>query len=62
VGTGIDYVTETHESQGDVDIFIDGLLKKSGQFMLLDKLNGRQRSLLNTDVADFDKNPSAQAM
>ncbi|TCC57791.1 glycoside hydrolase family 27 protein [Kribbella pittospori] len=97
VGTGVDYVTETHESQGDVEIYIDGALKatvdthrdpadgrgaqqvvysisdlpngthtirgvkKSGQFMLLDKLNVRQESLLNPDTAAFDKNPSAQA-
>ncbi|MEV0797481.1 X2-like carbohydrate binding domain-containing protein [Kribbella sp. NPDC050281] len=97
VGTGVDYVTETHESQGEVEIYIDGALKatvdthrdpadgrgaqqvvysisdlpngthtirgvkKSGQFMLLDKLNVRQESLLNPDTAAFDKNPSAQA-
>jgi alpha-galactosidase len=97
VGTGVDYVTETHESQGEVEIYIDGALKatvdthrdpadgrgaqqvvysisdlpngthtirgvkKSGQFMLLDKLNVRQQSLLNPDTAAFDKNPSAQA-
>ena len=97
VGTGVDYVTETHESQGDVDIYIDGEfkktvstyrdpadgrgvqqvvysvsdlpsgshtirgVKKSGQFMLVDKLTVRQISLLNPDTAAFDKNPSAQA-
>ncbi len=97
VGTGVDYVTETHESQGDVDIYLDGELKKtvsthrdpadgrgaqqvvysisdlpsgshtirgvkkSGQYMLVDKLNIRQISLLNPDTAAFDKNPSAQA-
>jgi hypothetical protein len=95
VGTGVDYVTETHESQGDVDIYIDGELKKtvsahqdegrgaqqvlysisdlpsgshtirgvkkSGQYLLLDKLNIRQESLLNPDTAAFDKSPSAQA-
>jgi hypothetical protein len=95
VGTGVDYVTETHNSQGDVDIYVDGQfkqtvstyqadgrgaqqvvysisdlpngthtirgVKKSGQFMLLDKLNVRQQSLLNPDTATFDKNPSAQA-
>jgi hypothetical protein len=93
VGTGVDYVTETHNSQGDVDIYIDGqfkqtvstfreegrgaqqvvysisdlpngthtirAVKKSGQFMLLDKLNIRQESLLNPGTASFDK--SAQA-
>ena len=36
-------------------------VKKSGQFMLLDKLDVRQESLLNPDTAAFDKNPSAQA-
>ncbi|MEJ1109504.1 MULTISPECIES: X2-like carbohydrate binding domain-containing protein [unclassified Kribbella] len=93
VGTGVDYVTETHNSQGDVDIYIDGQLKqtvstyredgrgaqqvvysisdlpngshtirgvkKSGQFMLLDKLNVRQQSLLNPDSATFDKTAPA---
>lgn len=97
VGTGVDYVTETHESQGNVDIYIDGEfkktvdthrdpadgrgaqqvvysisdlpngthtirgVKKSGSYMLLDKLNVRQISLLNPDTATFDKSPSAQA-
>ncbi|TDD23760.1 glycoside hydrolase family 27 protein [Kribbella turkmenica] len=93
VGTGVDYVTETHNSQGDVDIYVDGQLKetvstyredgrgaqqvvysisdlpngthtirgvkKSGQFMLLDKLNVRQESLLNPDTASFDKSAPA---
>ncbi|MGW1342937.1 X2-like carbohydrate binding domain-containing protein [Kribbella sp. NPDC002412] len=93
VGTGVDYVTEKHNSQGDVEIYIDGQLKetvstyqadgrgaqqvvysisdlpngthtirgvkKSGQFMLLDKLNVRQQSLLNPDTATFDKNAPA---
>ncbi|GAB2651097.1 hypothetical protein GCM10009743_28960 [Kribbella swartbergensis] len=93
VGTGVDYVTETHNSQGDVDIYIDGQfkqtvstyraegrgaqqvvysisdlpngthtirgVKKSGQFMLLDKLNVRQQSLLNPSTAGFDKNAPA---
>ncbi|MEV0288603.1 X2-like carbohydrate binding domain-containing protein [Kribbella sp. NPDC050820] len=93
VGTGVDYVTEKHNSQGDVEIYIDGQLKetvstyqadgrgaqqvvysisdlpngthtirgvkKSGQFMLLDKLNIRQQSLLNPDTATFDKNAPA---
>ncbi|GAA3104030.1 hypothetical protein GCM10010530_29900 [Kribbella aluminosa] len=34
-------------------------VKKSGQFMLLDKLNIRQESLLNPDTAAFDKNAPA---
>jgi alpha-galactosidase len=36
-------------------------VKKSGQFMLLDKLVVRQESLLNPGTATFDKQPSAQA-
>jgi hypothetical protein len=96
VGTGVDYVTETHNSQGDVDIYVDGQFKKtvstyldpaqgrgaqqvvygisdlpngnhtirgvkrSGTFMLLDKLNVRQESLLNPTKASFDKAPAAQ--
>ena len=97
VGTGVDYVTETHSSQGDVDIYVDGAfkenvstyrdpadgrgaqqvvysisdlpsgthtirgVKRSGDFMLLDKLDVRQESLLSPSSATFDKNPSAQA-
>ena len=34
-------------------------VKKSGQFMLLDKLNIRQESLLTPDAATFDKNAPA---
>ncbi|WP_350275480.1 X2-like carbohydrate binding domain-containing protein [Kribbella sp. HUAS MG21] len=34
-------------------------VKKSGQFMLLDKLNIRQESLLNPDTAAFDKSAPA---
>ena len=93
VGTGVDFVTETHNSQGDVDIYLDGELKqtvttyreegrgaqqvvysisdlpngthtirgvkKSGQFMLLDKLNVRQESLLDPGTATFDKSAPA---
>jgi alpha-galactosidase len=36
-------------------------VKKSGSFMLVDKLVVRQESLLNPGTATFDKNPSAQA-
>ena len=36
-------------------------VKKSGQFMLVDKLVVRQESLLNPGTAAFDKQPSAQA-
>ncbi|GAB2553419.1 X2-like carbohydrate binding domain-containing protein [Kribbella endophytica] len=93
VGTGVDYVTETHASQGEVDLYIDGVfkqtvntsrpegrgaqqlvysisglsngahtirgVKKSGQFMLVDKLNVRQVSLVSPDTASFSK--AAQA-
>ncbi|NOL40136.1 glycoside hydrolase family 27 protein [Kribbella sandramycini] len=93
VGNGVDFVTETHNSQGEVDIYIDGQLKqtvntyqaegrgaqqvvysisdlpngthtirgvkKSGQFMLVDKLNVRQESLLNPDAANFNKSQPA---
>jgi hypothetical protein len=94
VGTGVDYVTETDTSQGEVDIYVDGAfkktvdthsagravqqvvysisdlpngshtirgVKKSGSFMLVDKLVVRQESLLNPGTAAFDKLPSAQA-
>ncbi|WP_343965111.1 X2-like carbohydrate binding domain-containing protein [Kribbella koreensis] len=94
-GTGVDYITETHASQGDVDIYIDGIfkqtvnagqasgrgaqqvvysisgltngthtirgVKRSGQFMLVDRLDVRQPSLLTPDTAVFDKKTSAQA-
>ncbi|MFB2600287.1 X2-like carbohydrate binding domain-containing protein [Herbiconiux sp. P17] len=96
-GTGIDYVTETHESQGDVDVYLDGVfqqtvsthldpsegrgvqvavwsasglpngshtlqvVKKSGAFMLLDKLDVTLESLLSTSTAVFDKAPGAGA-
>jgi hypothetical protein len=98
VGTGIDYVTETHESQGDVEIFLDGTLvetvstwrdpadgrgvqqvvysvrdlpsgqhtlravKKSGQFMLLDKLDVVQESLLGAEEIVFDRAQPADAV
>ncbi|GAB3152010.1 hypothetical protein GCM10027058_19220 [Microbacterium neimengense] len=97
VGTGIDYVTETHESQGEVEIYLDGQLvdtvdtslpagtprgvqqavysvrdlpsaqhtlravKKSGQFMLLDKLDVVQESLLGQDEISFDRAAPADA-
>ena len=28
-GTGIDYVTEIHESQGDVDVYLDGVFQQT---------------------------------
>ncbi|MGN6426189.1 MAG: X2-like carbohydrate binding domain-containing protein [Leifsonia sp.] len=90
-GTGIDYVTELDTSQGDVDVYLDGVfqktvstgrdagqprqsqqvawsatglpdgshtlrvVKKSGGFMLLDKLDVTLSSLLDPDTAVFDK-------
>lgn len=90
-GTGIQYVTEKHESQGDVEIYLDGQLvetvstylppaegrlsqqvvysvsdlpsgshtlrvvKKSGSFMLLDKLVVTLDSLLSTTSGAFNK-------
>ena len=91
VGTGIDWVTETHESQGDAEVYLDGVLvdtvstyldpsqgrgvqqvvysardlpngshtirvvKKSGQFMLLDRLDVVQESLIDVDHVAFDR-------
>ena len=89
VGTGVDWVTETHESQGDAEVYVDGVLadtvsahqaegrgaqqvvfstrdlpngshtirvvKKSGQFMLLDRLDIVQESLLDVDHVAFDR-------
>ena len=91
VGTGIDWVTETHESQGDAEVYIDGVfagtvstyldpsqgrgvqqavfskrdlpngshtirvVKKSGQFMLLDRLDVVQESLIDVDHVAFDR-------
>ncbi|WP_220039935.1 X2-like carbohydrate binding domain-containing protein [Nonomuraea aridisoli] len=90
-GTGIDYVTETHESQGLADIYLDDafvktvdtslpagaergvqqvvysvtglpsgshtlrVVKKSGAFMLLDKLVVTLDSLLSTGSAAFNR-------
>ncbi|MFJ4224339.1 X2-like carbohydrate binding domain-containing protein [Microbacterium sp. NPDC089695] len=90
-GTGIQYVTELHESQGDVEIYLDGQLvdtvstyrapedgrlsqqvaysvsdlpsgshtfravKKSGSFMLLDKLVVTLDSQLSTTSGAFNK-------
>jgi hypothetical protein len=90
-GTGIEYVTELDQSQGSVDVYLDGqfqqtvdtsrpsgqprlaqqvvwsasglpngshtlrVVKKSGQFMLLDKLDVTLASLLDPDTAVFDK-------
>ncbi|MCM3779226.1 X2-like carbohydrate binding domain-containing protein [Microbacterium hydrocarbonoxydans] len=90
-GTGIQYVTEKHESQGDVEVYLDGQLvdtvstyldpadgrlsqqvvysvsdlpsgshtlrvvKKSGSFMLLDKLVVTLDSQLSTTSGAFNK-------
>ena len=97
VGTGIDWVTETHESQGDAEVYLDGVLvdtvstyldpsqgrgvqqvvysardlpngshtlrvvKKSGQFMLLDRLDVVQESLIDVDHVAFDRAAPADA-
>ncbi|WP_180968894.1 X2-like carbohydrate binding domain-containing protein [Microbacterium aurantiacum] len=89
VGTGIDWVTETHSSQGEAEVYLDGVLvdtvdtfqaegrgvqqvvysvrdlpngshtlrvvKKSGQFMLLDKLDVVQEGVLDIDHVAFDR-------
>ncbi|MCS5735274.1 glycoside hydrolase family 27 protein [Herbiconiux sp. CPCC 203386] len=90
-GTGIDFVTETHESQGTAEVYLDGALvqtvdahldpsagrgvqqtlysasglangshtlrivKTSGSYMLLDRLNVTVESLLSTGSATFDR-------
>jgi alpha-galactosidase len=90
-GTGIEFVTETHESQGEAEVYLDGALvqtvdahldpsagrgvqqtlysasglpdgshtlrvvKKSGSYMLLDRLNVTVESLLSTGSATFDR-------
>ncbi|MGX5772352.1 X2-like carbohydrate binding domain-containing protein [Microbacterium trichothecenolyticum] len=94
-GTGIDWVTETHESQGEAEVYLDGVLvatvdtyldpakgrgvqqvvysvrdladgghtlrvvKKSGQFMLLDRLDVVQASLVDVDGVVFDRAAAA---
>ncbi|RED63195.1 X2-like carbohydrate binding domain-containing protein [Cohnella lupini] len=93
-GTGIDYITEKHSSQGDVDIYLDnefrqtvstysdgrsvqqtvysitGLsdevhtfkaVKKSGSYMLLDKLSVSVTVGISPSTGSFDKYASAQA-
>jgi hypothetical protein len=89
VGTGIDWVTETHASQGQAEVYVDGVLvttvdtyqaegrgaqqtvfskrdlangshtirvvKKSGQFMLLDRLDVVKESLVDVDHIAFDR-------
>lgn len=88
VGTGIDYVTETHSSQGDVEVYLDGqlvdtvstyqesdrgvqqvvysvrdlpngthtlrLVHASGEYMLIDRLDVVQETLIEPSTAAFD--------
>lgn len=90
-GTGVDWVTETHESQGEAEVYLDGVLvdtvdthgdpaqgrgvqqvvysvrdlsegahtlrvvKKSGQFMLLDRIDVVRASLLDVNGVVFDR-------
>jgi hypothetical protein len=94
VGTGIDLITETDSSQGEIDVYLDGqfmatidthsasrsvqqavygirdldfgphtfkAVKKSGIFMLLDKLRVLTGQWISPVKAEFDKNPAAQA-
>lgn len=97
VGTGIDWVTETHSSQGEAEVYLDGVLvdtvdtyldpaqgrgvqqvvysvrdladgshtlrvvKKSGQFMLLDRLDVVQQSLIDVGAVVFDRAAPADA-
>ncbi|WP_164234180.1 X2-like carbohydrate binding domain-containing protein [Microbacterium hydrocarbonoxydans] len=96
VGTGIDWVTETHESQGEAEVYLDGVLvdtvdtfqaegrgaqqvvysvrdlpngthtlrvvKKTGQFMLLDRLDVVQEGVLDIDHVAFDRAAPADAV
>ncbi|MDQ0573819.1 alpha-galactosidase [Agromyces albus] len=96
VGTGIDWVTETHSSQGEAEVYLDGVLvdtvdtyqaegrgvqqvvfsardlpngthtlrvvKKSGQFMLLDKLDVVEEGVIDVDHVAFDRANPADAM
>ncbi|GAB2608289.1 X2-like carbohydrate binding domain-containing protein [Pseudactinotalea suaedae] len=89
VGTGIDYVTETHSSQGDVEVYLDGqlvetvstyqesgrgaqqvvysvrdlpsgthtlrLVHATGQYMLIDRLDVVQETLIEPSTAAFDR-------
>lgn len=93
-GTGIEVITEMDNSQGFMDVYLDGVLqqsisttsdvrlghqlvykatglslgshtikvvKKSGGFMLLDRLNIELGDVIGPDAASFDKQASAQA-
>ncbi|MFC5402028.1 X2-like carbohydrate binding domain-containing protein [Cohnella soli] len=91
-GTGIELITEKDDSQGDIDVYVDGVLKqtigtyrngrqtqqlvykaagltsgahtlkvvkKSGSYMLLDRLNVRIADAIVPDSASFDKSARA---
>ena len=96
-GTGISFVSETHESQGEAEVYLDGQLvqtvdahldpsegrgiqqvlysasdlpngshtlrvvKKSGSYLLLDKLDVTVESLLGQSTATFDKAAATDA-
>ena len=93
-GTGIEFITEMDSSQGDVDVYVDGVfkqtistyyssrlaqqpvygisglssgphtlkvVKKSGSYMLLDKLRVLIADLINPAAGSFDKKATAQA-
>lgn len=96
VGTGIDWLTETHSSQGEAEVYLDGVLvdtvdtfqadgrgaqqvvysvrdlpdgshtlrvvKKSGQFMLLDRLDVVQEGVVDVDHFAFDRSEPAAAV
>ncbi|MFJ4253494.1 X2-like carbohydrate binding domain-containing protein [Microbacterium sp. NPDC090003] len=96
VGTGIDWFTETHSSQGEAEIYLDGVLvdtvdtfqadgrgvqqqvysvrdlpngshtlrvvKKSGQFMLNDRLDIVQEGVIDVDHLAFDRAAPADAV
>lgn len=96
VGTGIDWFTETHSSQGEAEIYLDGALvetvdthqadgrgvqqlmysvrdlqigshtlrvvKKSGQFMLNDRLDVVQEGVIDVDHVAFDRAAPADAV
>lgn len=89
VGTGIDWFTETHSSQGEAEIYLDGALvdtvdahqadgrgvqqvvysvrdlqngshtlrvvKKSGQFLLNDRIDVVQEGVIDVDHVAFDR-------
>ncbi|NOU70259.1 hypothetical protein GC098_02195 [Paenibacillus sp. LMG 31458] len=93
-GTGIEVITEMDSSQGDIDVYVDGVfkqtistyhssrlaqqpvygiaglpngahtikvVKKSGSYMLIDKLRVLIADLINPAAGSFDKKITAQA-